>query len=110
MTVKPGVRCDVDEKAGEHVWSDRSRRMRCPLCSKKLTTYAVYDYLEPDIVLGFRLPPHKTKSKTYKRPKVIDGASGVNWNVNQDRFLGSVANRFVPARVWGASPLRSVSH
>ena len=68
-TVEPGVWCDVDVVPGKRVWTDKAQRKRCPRCSKMLTTYAVYDHWTLDELIGFRLPPHKTKTKTYKRPK-----------------------------------------
>jgi len=46
---------------------DTNHRVRCPVCRKVLAPYAVF--CVGGELVGFRTPPHKTKPKTFKRPK-----------------------------------------
>jgi len=63
MTTAVRIWCSF-EKTFDH---DRQRRIRCPQCRKVVMTYPVYCF--GGELIGFRSPPHKTKPKTYKRPK-----------------------------------------
>lgn len=51
----------------EESYRETNNKVRCPACRKVLTPYAVF-CIGGELV-GFRTPPHKTKPKTFKRPK-----------------------------------------
>lgn len=46
---------------------NKQRRVRCGDCNKIVTTYAVFCI--GGELIGYRVPPHKTKPKSVKRPK-----------------------------------------
>lgn len=71
MTTKvPGVWCPRGlSPRGPHQWRDRPGAIRCADCGRRLQGQTVYDCCNPNEIRGYRLPPHKTKSRTLQRPK-----------------------------------------
>lgn len=66
-TTIPGTWCPND-----NAWApdrDKARMVRCELCGRRLMSRPVYDTWDPEELHGFKIPPHKTKSRTLKRPK-----------------------------------------
>lgn len=46
-------------------YATHSKRIRCGICSRVLKLSEVYSFGE---FVGYAIPPHKVKVKTYKRP------------------------------------------